>query len=417
MKVFLDVSVLTLATYVTGIQRVTREVALRLLDDAGLEVILLHYHAREDCYHRIDAARFQDYYRRRLGKKERMITRTRVELSQIGQGSVFFDLDAAWMSRMKRSYLLPVLKRQGAVVIAHIYDIISIRYPQYCLQRGVYNFMDFLGAHLKYADALIVNTKATAQDLEKLGQEIGCRVPPCHVVPLGADFGGADGAAPAPGSERRPSAGWEPITAGGCQAEADPDLDEQQVPPELAQAVEGAPYLLMVGTIEPRKNHKMLLDAYDMGLCKMGYHVVFAGYMGWNMEDFQERLERHPDYGKGVFHFAGLTDAEITYLYRHARFLVFASYAEGFGLPIIESILRGTPVLAADIPVSREVAGDCCVWFPQDTPDEICRLVKHYEEREEEYRALKERMRGYRSATWEECAEGMKNVITGTTLA
>lgn len=381
MKIYIDVSVLTLATFVTGIQRVTREIAVRLLDSSEAEVILLHYNAAENVYHRIGNKAFRDYYVEHRGVKEHMVTGEKVSLSEIGKGTVFFDLDAAWMCRLKRSYLLPVLKEQGAKIVVHVYDIISVTHPQYCLERGVYNFMDFIGAHLQYADAIITNAQATVAELEKLCGRIGCRLPQCHVVPLGADF-----------RER--------------QAVSDSAVDAG-----LVKAASEKPYLLMVGTVEPRKNHKLLLEAYDCGLKEQGYNIIFAGYMGWNMEDFEKKLKEHPDYGKGVYHFSGLDDDGISYLYQRARFLVFASYTEGFGLPIIESIQRGTPVLAADEAIYREVAGDYCVWFRQEDALELCRRVAAYDREPDSYAALRERMKSYPAGSWDMAVEEMNRVL------
>lgn len=381
MKVYIDISVLTLATFVTGIQRVTREIAVRLIRIGEPEVVLLHYNARENRFHKIDNKAFCDYYVHHQGKKEKMVTRQVVELREIGQGNVFFDLDAAWMSRVKRSYLLPVLKQQGARIVAHIYDIISVTHPGYCLQRGVYNFMDYIGAHLQYADDIIVNVQATVDELHKLSNRLQVRQPQCHVIPLGADFGKKE------------------------------IIDDSQVPSELVSAVKDKPYILMVGTIEPRKNHKLLLEAYERRLKDMGYNIIMAGYMGWNMEAFAEMLTKHQDYRKRIFHFEGLEDSGITYLYQHARFLAFCSYAEGYGLPLIESIMRGTPVFASDIPVSREVAGDYCVYFGQDDIEELCGLVEYYEENAGEYERMVERLGEYKAVGWEKSAESVKGIL------
>lgn len=345
MKIFIDVTVLTMVTFVTGIQRVTREFLVRLIESNCFDVVLMHYNAAEDAYYRIKNKAFGDYYVHGKGIKERMITKEKVAIDSICKGTIFFDLDAVWMCRMKRSYLLPIVKKQGARIIVHVYDIISITHPQYCLDRGVYNFMDYLGAHLQYADSIIVNAQATVDELKKLSNRLDCKLPPCHVVPLGADF-----------KERQA-------------------VTESDVSAELVVAVKDKPYVLMVGTIEPRKNHKLVLEAYDKGLKKAGYNIIFAGYIGWNMEAFEKRLKEHPDYGQGVYHFEGLNDTAITYLYQNAECLVFASYTEGFGLPIIEALQRGTSVVAADVPVLREVGGDNCQWFEQDNVEELCEKV------------------------------------------
>ncbi len=345
MRVFVDVTVLTMATFVTGIQRVTRELSVRLIKGGKAEVILLHYNASHDIYYKIDNNAFVEYYVEDKGVKEKMITKEAVSLNQIGEGTIFFDLDAAWMCRMKRSYLLPILKQQGARIIAHIYDIISITHPQYCLQRGVYNFMDFIGAHLQYADSFVVNAKATVTELEKLAVKLGCTLPDCTVIPLGADF------------------------------KEQGIISDDEMRNSLVQIVNSKPFVLMVGTIEPRKNHKLLLEAYDKYLKKQGYHIVMAGYMGWNMEDFEKQLKEHPDFGKGIYHFEGLGDKEINYLYQKAQCLVFASYIEGFGLPIVEALQRGTPVVAVDVPVLREVGGNDCTWFEQDNAEDLSRKI------------------------------------------
>lgn len=381
MRVYIDVSVLTLATFVTGIQRVTREIAVRLIEKDKDDIILLHYNAKENAYRRIDNNMFCAYYVDGKGVKNNMITKQAVDLSEISEGALFFDLDAAWMCRIKRSYLLPLLKKQGARIAVHIYDIISITHPQYCLQRGVYNFMDYIGAHLQYADKIIVNAQATVEELKKLTKRLNIPLPSCQVVPLGADFSKQDSIA--------------------CE----------QLPEELRRIIQERPFLLMMGTIEPRKNHKLLLEAYDKGLKDLGYNIIMAGYMGWNMEAFSESLHKHPDYNTRIFHFEGLNDCAVANLYRHAKFLVFCSYTEGFGLPLIEAILQGTPVIASDIPVSREVAGGYCAWFEQDNADDLCQKVRELGNSEEQYRRLKQKLKQYRAVTWEETSQKIDKVL------
>lgn len=371
MRIYIDVSVLTLATYVTGIQRATIEITSRLMSCKDKEVVLLYYNVSKNVYFKIDNDAFTEYYVAHKGTKEKMITKSQVSISDMGEGTIFFDLDGAWMGRIKRSYLLPILKRQGCKIVAHIYDIISITHPQFCEERGVYNFMDYIGAHLMYADKIIVNAKATVKELEKLSQQVGCNLPKCEVVYLGADFQKGD-------------------------------VQETQIDASIKEIVKGKPYILMVGTLEPRKNHKLMIEAYDRGLKELGYHVIFAGYLGWNMKQFEQEMKDHADYGKGIYHFVGLDDVTISYLYQNAKFLAFCSYTEGFGLPIIESLQRGTPVLAADVPVLREVGGGFCLWFEQDNAQMLCDVVKEYTKNALQYEKLKEQVRLFQAANWDE---------------
>ena len=86
MRLYIDVTVLTLATFVTGIQRVTREYAVRLARDEAFDVILLHYNASENAYHIINNQRFVDYYTEHKGKKEKMITRDKFDFDCMKSG-------------------------------------------------------------------------------------------------------------------------------------------------------------------------------------------------------------------------------------------------------------------------------------------------------------------------------------------
>lgn len=380
MKIYVDVTVLTMATFITGIQRVTREISIRLIENNDFEIVLLHYNAAKSVYYQIDNTAYVEYYANGKGIKEKMITDKEIPLSQIGSGTLFFDLDAAWMCRMKRSYLLPIIKEQGAKIVAHIYDIISITHPQYCLERGVYNFMDFLGAHLQYADKIIVNAEATVKELEKLTDSLECKLPECHVVPLGANFRNIVNE-----SDNVSFHSFEKLS-------------------------KEKPYVLMVGTIEPRKNHRLLLEAYNYSLKEKGFQIVFAGYWGWNMETFEKKVKEHPDYGNGVYHFEGLDDRQINYLYQHAACVAFCSYTEGFGLPIVEALQRDAVVVAADVEVLREVGKEDCLWFEQDNVKDLCeKVLLGYEQKQSMNK--ESRVLHYKAATWEECYLNMYRVL------
>lgn len=367
MRLYIDVTVLTLATFVTGIQRVTREYAVRLASDEAFDVVLLHYNASENAYHIINNQRFVDYYTGQKGRKEKMITRDTFDFERMKSGEIFFDLDAVWMSKVKRSYILPIIRSKGVKIIAHIYDIIPITHPQFCLERNVYNFMDYISSHLLYADEIIVNAKATQKQIMGLCEKLNITCPKTEVIPLGANYG----------------SNKKSVT--------------NSVSEKIKKAAE-KPFVLMVGTIEPRKNHKMLLDAYDKGLKDIGFNIIMAGYMGWNMDEFKERLENHPDYMNGVYHFEGLDDNNISYLYENATCLAFLSYTEGYGLPIVEALVRNVPVIASDVEVLREVGGDRCMWVEEDNTDELVKAVSTINQDKDE-----EKHDDIHAISWDEC--------------
>ena len=136
----------------------------------------------------------------------------------------------------------------------------------------------------------------------------------------------------------------------------------------------------MVSTIEPRKNHVYLLDAFDLLWAEnTDAALCFVGKIGWKNEQLIERIRRHPQLGKRLFMWNDLNDRELEYCYLNARSLLFPSHVEGFGLPLVEAMQRKLPVMASDIPVFREIGGDAMAYFELSDPANLARLVRHYE--------------------------------------
>lgn len=137
------------------------------------------------------------------------------------------------------------------------------------------------------------------------------------------------------------------------------------------------PYFLSVGSIEPRKNHALILDALDE-LWSQGIFVnlVIVGSYGWKSEAFLERVANHPMLDKQLFLLRRTTDAELTHLYSKTAGLIIASIAEGFGLPIVEAFQRGAQVICSDIPVFREIAGQRAVYFDPKNHTELVSKIR-----------------------------------------
>jgi len=136
-------------------------------------------------------------------------------------------------------------------------------------------------------------------------------------------------------------------------------------------------YALSVGIIEPRKNLPVLIQAIAK-LARNGSapSLVLAGRPGWGMEQAQQAVRRYSLEGKVVFT-GHVTDEELTALYRRARFLVQPSIYEGFGLPVLEAMTLGCPVIASNIPAHREILGDAGEYFsPSDSDDLVDRMQR-----------------------------------------
>jgi glycosyltransferase involved in cell wall biosynthesis len=126
-------------------------------------------------------------------------------------------------------------------------------------------------------------------------------------------------------------------------------------------------YLLFVGTLEPRKGVGNLLAAWrrlkdEPGDPATEMALVLAGGIGWKSEALVAALAAAE--GSGVRHYGYLPEAELIALYDNAEWLVFPSRYEGFGLPAVEAMAAGVPLLLSDLPVLRELAGDAALYAP-----------------------------------------------------
>jgi glycosyltransferase involved in cell wall biosynthesis len=144
-----------------------------------------------------------------------------------------------------------------------------------------------------------------------------------------------------------------------------------------ADLVEGRlPYLLMVSTLEPRKNHLALLDAWE--LLRAGDHphlnLVFVGGLGWEHESILKRLT--PWLERGGLHLLSDVPADdLRLLYRHADATVCPSLNEGFDFSGVEAMASGGLVAASDLPVHREVFGDASEYFSPYDPADLAAAV------------------------------------------
>jgi alpha-1,2-rhamnosyltransferase len=140
------------------------------------------------------------------------------------------------------------------------------------------------------------------------------------------------------------------------------------------------PLYLMVGTVEPRKNHLFVLDAFcelwnkgvDVSLC-------LVGKLGWLYDEIVDKVRSSKEFNNRLFMFNDVNDSELTACYERSRALIFASISEGFGLPLVEAMHFGKPVLVSDIPVFREIGGDYPFYFSLDNPINLANLIEDFE--------------------------------------
>jgi glycosyltransferase involved in cell wall biosynthesis len=339
-RLLIDLSEVVHSDYGTGIHRVVRNLTRELV----LSADSLGYRGQPAfldgaCY-RVAA----DYARTALGLSG---YRSSVEIS-FAPGDVLFMLDSAWS---QPQHFVPLLQRaldSGSVVVGFVYDLIPLRYPQTCVPYMPETFRLWLEQTVRYADAIVCISRATADDLAAYVHERGL----AHRPGLRIDY-----------------------------AHLGSDLDNA-VHAEASSAIrtlfdgKGSVFL-MVGTLEPRKDYPCALDAFEQ-LWQSGRDVALciAGKAGWNVEALVERLRSHREFGKRLFWIERVDDADLDHAYRHAAGLIQASIAEGFGLPILEAAARGTPVICSDIAVFREVAGTGAHYFAVGASASLARTLE-----------------------------------------
>ena len=206
-----------------------------------------------------------------------------------------------------------------------VHDLIPLDYPQYQRPGTVPAFEKKMRRVARHADRIICNSHDTAARCTDVMAYWG-EVPKFVVAHLGCTVPTADIA--------------------DLPAEIDP-----------TQA-----YFVTVGTIEPRKNHAFLLDLWE----EMGAEappLYISGARGWANADVFARLDGL-DTDSPVRELGPLSDRAQAALVAHARGALFPTMAEGFGLPVVESLMLGTPVICSDLPVFREFLGKNCVYAP-----------------------------------------------------
>lgn len=167
------------------------------------------------------------------------------------------------------------------------------------------------------------------------------------------------------------------------------------------------PFILFTGTLEPRKNIPLLIQAFNVLAKSLKHHLVIIGRKGWSYEKILKEIEDSP-YQKRIHHLGYVKDHDLPGLYSAADLFVFPSLYEGFGLPPLEAMKCGTPVISSDQASLKEVLRDGAYFFNPYKTDagmlaEICKEILLDEEKRQAFIKKGESVAG--SYLWETTAE------------
>lgn len=212
------------------------------------------------------------------------------------------------------------IRRYGLTPLLFVHDLIPLTHPEYCRAGEADRHGRRMDTVLGVGQGVIFNSVVTRLDLEQYARHALRPMPPSVVAPLAQVY----------------------------------------LPLGDAEAPLAYPYFVMLGTIEPRKNHWLILHVWRElaeRLRDATPRLVVIGQVGWECENVLDMLERCDALKPFVIWRPACTDAELTTWLRHARALLFASFVEGFGLPLVEALSLGVPAIVSDLPVFREIAG------------------------------------------------------------
>lgn len=246
-------------------------------------------------------------------------------------------LDSSYSLTVRISKQLRDARAKGIKVVSVCHDIFPVTHPELFEHSTAQTFRLWLEAASVFSNLFVCNSKNTASELRRHldGKKSGAPKPMVTWWPLGSNFG----------------------TVGAFSSTN--TLDDSA--PE--------DFLLMVGTIEPRKNHAFVLEAlnelWESG--RLEIPLVVVGRPGWKCRETVAKIHALEGKGRVFWHGGGLPDWQLRQLYRSASAVIQASLDEGFGLPVGEAALFAKPVVLSDIPIFREiVSADGYFFTPGD---------------------------------------------------
>jgi glycosyltransferase involved in cell wall biosynthesis len=295
----------------------------------------------------------------------------------IAPGDVFFGLDLQPQGQCEKAEYYQFLRRQGVTVKFMVYDLLCIKNPQHFPSGSGEGFTNWVKMVTQSNGAVCIS-KAVADELSDLMTE--------KRWDKGSQF----------------SVHWNHLGA-----DIDHSIPTLGLPDDsdlVLQNLKHRTTFLMVGTLEPRKGHQEVLEAFEiLWKTNVDVNLVIVGKKGWMVEELSMRLHNHPEQKRRLYWLEGISDEYLEKIYAVSTCLIAASCGEGFGLPLIEAAQHGLPILARDIPVFREVAGEHAAYFKAETPSELAAVMKSW--LSDHQKNTHPKSSGMKYLTWKESAD------------
>jgi glycosyltransferase involved in cell wall biosynthesis len=340
-NIYIDVSELIQRDAKTGIQRVVKSI-VKHLSSSEKNIIPVYIGKNSTCY--ISSSNCMN----KILNHEAINSEKDDQIIDFHPGDIFLGLDFCPTLIPEKRQILLNLKNHGVKIYFVVYDLLPILLPK-LFPKGSEKAHELWLKTISNFDGAFCISKSVSKELEAWQKDNKIYSP---------DF----------------KIGWFHLGA---------DIDTEKLPltetaektTEALECLSTSINFLMLGTIEPRKGHIQTLHAFEM-LWKEGIDInlVIVGKQGWLVDNFISKLKNHPTLNKKLFWLKDLDDKSLEKIYKVSTCLLAASEGEGFGLPLIESAQHKLPIVARDIPVFREVAGEHAYYFKDTTHSEAISL-------------------------------------------
>ncbi len=268
-------------------------------------------------------------------------------------------------------------RQAGAFVATVVYDLIPWTHPEFVGHNRRQKFRQYLEGAIRNSDLIIAISRTVRDDIVRymddqmdVRSESLCR--DIRSFTLGAEIHQSSGGSIRP-----------------------------EIASLFAASQRNAPYL-MVGSFDPRKNHRQAMDAFDeLWNVNRDFKLCMFGRTGSMCGDVMARIRNHPMLKRGLYVFHDANDAELQYAYQNASGVLLPSIVEGFGLPIVESLWHGKRTFVSDTPIHREVGGDQCDFFELGNPRSLAKAILDWEAERERVGIWKPNIHRTIPTTWE----------------
>lgn len=293
-------------------------------------------------------------------------------LITLNAGDWLVHLGASWEQPYSTTFL-DHLTQSGVRLGLFIHDLIPDLFPEWCTPLMVADFDHWLDHIVPRADKVFALSTNTLHDLEV---SLARRNQPAPMPVL--------------------------LPAGNQAMEAYP----------LQPRMLDEPYVLMVGTIEARKNHAGMMRVWRQLLNNPPAQgvptLVFAGKAGWLTADLMQQLENASYMGGRIKHIDQPSEAQLASLYQHCLFTLYPSLYEGWGLPVTESLCFGKMVVASNTSSIPEAGGAFCRYFNPENLVEAAQVIRDLLDQPEQITQLEARIKAeFAPPSWEDTATAM----------